>query len=76
MAGKKPLKMSEIPGLEPEHREGSRQGKRRRHRDRSYSPAYRSTRRSSPSYAPYDSEYALLRYLLPTLYVTPVLITV
>ncbi|KAG0332192.1 hypothetical protein BG000_010260 [Podila horticola] len=56
MAGKKPLKMSEIPGLEPEHREGSRQGKRRRHRDRSYSPAYRSTRRSSPSYAPYDSD--------------------
>ncbi|KAG0029070.1 hypothetical protein BGZ81_004152 [Podila clonocystis] len=56
MTGKKPLKMSEIPGLEPNPREGSRQGKRRRHRDRSFSPAYRSTRRSSPSYAPYDSE--------------------
>ncbi|KAG0360184.1 hypothetical protein BG005_011329, partial [Podila minutissima] len=55
MAGKKPLKMSEIPGLEPP-RERSRQGKRRRHRDRSFSPAYRSTRRSSPSYAPYDSD--------------------
>ncbi|KAG0082321.1 hypothetical protein BGZ92_011812 [Podila epicladia] len=55
MAGKKPLKMSEIPGLEP-LREGSRQGKRRRHRDRSFSPAYRSARRSSPSYAPYGSD--------------------
>lgn len=59
MVGKKPLKMSEIPGLEPNHsREGSRQGKRHSRRDRSFSPAHRSIRRSSPSYAPYDSEYA------------------
>ncbi|KAF9372066.1 hypothetical protein CPB97_001493, partial [Podila verticillata] len=58
MVGKKPLKMSEIPGLEPDHpRESrSRHGKRRSRRDRSFSPAYRGIRRSSPSYAPYDSD--------------------
>ncbi|KAG0338857.1 hypothetical protein BG004_007050 [Podila humilis] len=64
MVGKKPLKVSEISGLEPDQPRGGGGGRRSRRegrgrdrrRDRSFSPAYRTTRRSSPSYAPYDSE--------------------
>ncbi|KAF9405868.1 hypothetical protein BGZ94_003342 [Podila epigama] len=59
IAGKKPLKMSEIQGLDdPDRRRGQsrREGKRRSRRDRSHSPAFRTTRRSSPSYDPYDSD--------------------
>ncbi|KAF9928473.1 hypothetical protein BGZ67_006961 [Mortierella alpina] len=56
LAGKKPLKPSEIDGLN--NRCGRRNGQDRRvhnrHRGRSASPAHRSTRRSSPSYAPYE----------------------
>ncbi|KAK3812185.1 MAG: hypothetical protein J3Q66DRAFT_349612, partial [Benniella sp.] len=61
LAGKKPLKASEIEGLignagnEKSDRESN--SRRRRRRGRSSSPAYRGTRRSSPSYEPYRERH-------------------
>ncbi|KAF9951202.1 hypothetical protein BGZ72_007240 [Mortierella alpina] len=56
LAGKKPLKASEIEGLNNRRGRGNGQDRRAhaRHRGRSVSPAPRGTRRSSPSYAPYE----------------------
>ncbi|KAF9273066.1 hypothetical protein BGZ68_001867 [Mortierella alpina] len=56
LAGKKPLKASEIEGLNNRRGRGNGQDRRMhtRPRGRSASPAHRSTRRSSPSYAPYE----------------------
>ncbi|KAF9921623.1 hypothetical protein FBU30_008307 [Linnemannia zychae] len=59
LAGKKPLKASEIEGLTGNSAKGHGKGGQtnRRHRNRrkrSYSPSRRGARRSSPSYEPYE----------------------
>ncbi|KAG0208076.1 hypothetical protein BGX28_000896, partial [Mortierella sp. GBA30] len=59
LAGKKPLKASEMEGImsHSNRRHGfatHARGKRRGRTGRSTSPAHRSTRRSSPSYEPYE----------------------
>ncbi|KAG0370455.1 hypothetical protein BGZ54_006231 [Gamsiella multidivaricata] len=53
LAGKRPLKASEIESLHSLKGRRSGGSGRRGRRNRSSSPAYRSTRRSSPSYEPY-----------------------
>ncbi|KAF9899709.1 hypothetical protein BX616_002885, partial [Lobosporangium transversale] len=58
LAGKKPLKASEIEAMsnvggQDKSNNSSNRSRRRRRRDRSMSPSYRTYRRSSPSYEPF-----------------------